>query len=77
MWVKFRDAELEMKYPPHDDEPGYYGSIGSMCKAEYSKALTLDRVVTLKKWLIGIQEGNVCSGSIKPSSIMDTYFTYL
>jgi uncharacterized protein YecT (DUF1311 family) len=64
-WIKFRDAELAMMYPPHDEDPMYYGSSGSMCKTMYLERLTLERMATLKRWLKGTPEGDVCSGSIK------------
>lgn len=63
IWITFRDAELKMKYP--DREPGYYGSIHSMCVSEYLAQLTNQRIKTLKVWLIGIEEGDACSGTIK------------
>jgi uncharacterized protein YecT (DUF1311 family) len=39
IWIKFRDAEIKMKYP--DREPGYYGTIQPMCWAIYLTQLTL------------------------------------
>lgn len=66
LWLKLRDAETEALYPPHDDNPGYYGSVHAMCVAEYRAKLTADRVAHLKSWLVGPAEGDVCSGSIKP-----------
>jgi uncharacterized protein YecT (DUF1311 family) len=63
IWIKFRDAEMKMKYP--DREPGYYGSIQPMCWAIYLTQLTLERTATLKQWLEGIDEGDACAGSVK------------
>ena len=63
IWVTFRDAELNMKYP--DREPGYYGSVLPLCMANFLEQLTLDRIKTLKVWLLGVQDGDVCSGSVK------------
>ena len=63
IWIEFRDAELEMKYPKR--ERGYYGSIQPLCKAIYLKKLTDKRTETLKVWLIGIEEGDACNGSVK------------
>ena len=73
-WIKFRDAELAMMYPPHDEDPDYYGSVGGMCESSYLAELTLARVATLKKWLKGIPEGDVCSGSIKLDHQMEEFF---
>lgn len=64
-WIRFRDAELAMKFPPHPDQPGYYGSALPMCETLYLEQLTKDRIATLKQWLVGIPEGDVCSGSVK------------
>jgi|SRR6185369_14730023 len=63
LWVQFRDAEMKMKYP--DREPGYYGSVQPMCWSIYLTQLTEDRIKTLKQWLDGVEEGDVCSGSAK------------
>jgi uncharacterized protein YecT (DUF1311 family) len=63
IWVTFRDAELNMKYP--DREPYYYGSILPLCMANFLEKLTLDRIKTLKVWLVGVPDGDVCSGSVK------------
>jgi uncharacterized protein YecT (DUF1311 family) len=61
LWIKFRDAELKMKYP----EGGSYGSVKPMCMSMYLESLTLDRTKTLQIWLDGIEEGDVCMGSVK------------
>jgi len=63
IWVKFRDAELKVKYP--ESEPGYYGSVYPMCVSIYLEKLTRERIRTLKIWLEGIEEGDVCSGSVR------------
>ena len=63
-WIKFRDSELKMKYPERKIR-GYYGSVYPMCEASYLDELTKDRIKTLKVWLDGIEEGDVCSGSVK------------
>ena len=63
LWIQFRDAEMKMKYP--DREPGYYGSVQPMCWSIYLTQLTEDRIKTLKQWLDGIEEGDVCAGSTK------------
>ncbi len=63
IWITFRDAELEVKYP--DREPGYYGSIHPLCIATYLEQLTIERINTLKVWIDGLEEGDVCNGSVK------------
>jgi uncharacterized protein YecT (DUF1311 family) len=62
-WIAFRDAQLKMKYP--DREPGYYGSILPSCQAMYLTELTQDRTKTLQVWIDGVQEGDVCAGTVR------------
>jgi hypothetical protein len=50
------------KFP--DREPGYYGSIQPTCWSNYLQELTEERTKRLKVWLTGIEEGNMCSGSV-------------
>jgi uncharacterized protein YecT (DUF1311 family) len=62
IWVQFRDAELNMKFPAY---PGnHYGSMLPMCRAFYLKELTENRTETLRAWL-GIQELDGCNGSAR------------
>ena len=63
-WIKLRDADLELEYP-HSADPSYYGSSFSMCAAGHKTWLTLRRVEFLKRWLVGAEEGNICSGSLQ------------
>lgn len=62
-WIAFRDAQLKMKYP--DREPGYYGSILPSCQAMYLTELTNDRIKALQVWIDGVEEGQVCAGTVK------------
>jgi uncharacterized protein YecT (DUF1311 family) len=63
LWIKFRDAEMNMKYPQKGT--GYYGSIQPTCWNMYMTELTQKRTKELKIWLTGIPEGDTCSGSVK------------
>jgi len=54
---------MKMKYP--DREPGYYGSIQPMCEAMYLAELTQDRIKALKVWIEGVEEGDMCAGTVK------------
>ncbi|HZS08268.1 MAG TPA: lysozyme inhibitor LprI family protein [Blastocatellia bacterium] len=62
-WVIFRDAHLESIYP--DPDPHTYGSVNPMCRCTVLSELTNERVKTLKAWLDGIEEGDVCAGNVR------------
>lgn len=61
IWVKFRDAEMLVRYPGSGD----YGSVQPMCWAMYKTELTESRTKALQLWLSGIEEGDVCAGTVK------------
>lgn len=61
-WIKFRDTQVKMKYPPYKDADE---SVLPMCRNYYLKELTTNRIKELKQWIDGVEEGDVCSGSIK------------
>ena len=63
IWIQFRDAELEMKYPNYKDRN--YGSVYPTCRAFYLKELTDKRIETLQVWIDGIEEGELCNGFVK------------
>lgn len=60
IWIQFRDAELKMKFPATNE----YGSALPMCWSMYEEQLTRERIKTLNEWLTGIEEGDVCGGSV-------------
>lgn len=63
LWVKFRDAEVAMRYP--ERPAGHYGTMLPLCYSGFKTQLTNDRIKTLRQWLDGI-EGDDCGGSINP-----------
>jgi uncharacterized protein YecT (DUF1311 family) len=63
IWISFREAELKMKYP--EREAGYYGSLHAICRADYLNRLNRERIIKLREWLKGAEEGDACSGSIQ------------
>ncbi|MFK7905344.1 MAG: lysozyme inhibitor LprI family protein [Chitinophagales bacterium] len=65
LWIQFRDAEVKVKYP--NRRAGHYGSSHSMCVSAYLAKLTEERTNTLQAWLNGVEEGDLCSGSVKNS----------
>ena len=64
IWVQFRDAETNSKFPAIDPRITY-GSIHPTCLANYLTELTQYRTKKLKIWLTGTPEGDCCSGSVK------------
>jgi uncharacterized protein YecT (DUF1311 family) len=65
-WVVFRDYHVMSVYPKI--KQGAYGSVKPMCRCGIMTELTTERTEVLRKWLVGVEEGNVCAGSIKPRS---------
>jgi uncharacterized protein YecT (DUF1311 family) len=63
IWIQFRDAEMNVKYP--DREARYYGSVFPMCWSLYKEQLTNERIKVLQPWLDGTEEGDACNGSVK------------
>lgn len=56
-WLKFRTAQLEVKFPKgHENEQG---TVRPMCYCIYEAYLTNQRIKELKEMIIG-EEGNVC-----------------
>ncbi|MGY3040437.1 uncharacterized protein YecT (DUF1311 family) [Rhodanobacter sp. TND4EL1] len=66
-WLVFRDAEMAAKFPlaPGERANVQYGSVFPMCESGFKARLTTQRVAQLKVWLDGVEEGDVCSGSVK------------
>jgi uncharacterized protein YecT (DUF1311 family) len=66
-WLKYRDAQIEMKFPTSEKESDEtdHGSVYPMCYSSYKASLTAQRSKELHEWLAGIEEGDVCSGSVK------------
>lgn len=62
-WVVFRDYHVDSLYPK--SKRGEYGSVKPMCRCDALAELTIERTKMLRKWIVGIDEGDVCSGSIK------------
>ena len=64
LWIRLCDAELAAKYP----DSGTYGSVAPMCESIYLQTLTKDRIKFLNIWVTGIEEGEVCLGSVRMKS---------
>jgi uncharacterized protein YecT (DUF1311 family) len=61
-WIRYRDAHLESIFP---GDPSQYGSINPMCRCTNLAEITKERTRVLKRWVEGIEEGDVCAGSVK------------
>ncbi|VAW72362.1 hypothetical protein MNBD_GAMMA12-1750 [hydrothermal vent metagenome] len=70
-WIKLRDANMNMQFPAKNKRLEY-GSVYPMCSSLVEKKIVLRRIVYLKQWLKGVEEGDVCSGSIKLSTETQT-----
>ena len=61
-WITWRDAEMAAIYPETHD-PGFYGSSFAGCWNGQLARITRERTLQLRKWLDGVEEGDICSGS--------------
>lgn len=62
-WIAFRDAYVASMYLPGEEDS--YGSILPMCQCYFIEGITQDRIKQLRVWLDGIDEGDVCIGTVK------------
>lgn len=63
-WLRFRDSHLNSLYP-EQNKTREYGTVYSMCQCAVLEELTKQRTEQLQKWIAGVEEGDVCAGSIK------------
>ena len=63
-WMVFRDAHLAALFPEEDPQMAY-GSIFPLCRCQTLLEMTEKRIHVLEKWIDGIEEGDVCAGSIR------------
>jgi uncharacterized protein YecT (DUF1311 family) len=61
-WIRYRDAQLNSIFP---GDRSQYGSINTMCRCNELGELTKERTQVLNRWVEGIEEGDVCAGSVK------------
>ena len=61
-WLRYRDAHVESIFPGAASQ---YGSVSTMCRCGSLAEITKERTQTLNRWLEGIDEGDVCAGSVK------------
>jgi uncharacterized protein YecT (DUF1311 family) len=63
-WLRFRDSHLNSLYP-EQNKTREYGTAYSMCQCAVLEELTKHRTEQLQKWITGLEEGDVCAGSIR------------
>ena len=63
-WTAYRDAYADSMFPEKNKQAAY-GSAYQMCRCNELKKITDQRIQDLKRWQDGVEEGDVCSGSIK------------
>ncbi|RUR17741.1 DUF1311 domain-containing protein [Legionella sp. km535] len=61
-WIEFKDAYVDSMYVPEYQDT--YGSVLPMCHCYFIEKITEDRTKQLKVWIDGIDEGDVCTGSV-------------
>lgn len=61
-WISYRDAHVGSIYP---GDASQYGSINQMCRCQQLADITEERTKRLKQWVDGVEEGDVCAGSVK------------
>jgi uncharacterized protein YecT (DUF1311 family) len=61
-WIRYRDAQLDAIFP---GDPSQYGSISMMCRCNNLAEITKARTEILNRWVEGVEEGDVCAGSVK------------
>ena len=66
-WEAFRDSQIRLRYPVGKGENAreIYGSVYPVCEARAKIVLVNARSKQLQPWLDGMEEGDVCAGSIK------------
>lgn len=69
-WEQYENAQLAAMFP-HGPNKLFDGT--SMSADDYLDALQMQRIAELKDWTSGIEEGDVCSGSVKtPEELSDS-----
>nr|AAP58619.1 hypothetical protein [uncultured Acidobacteriota bacterium] len=61
-WIRYRDADLESIFP---GDARSYGSINPMCRCMHLADTTKQRTKVLQQWIDGVEEGDVCAGSVR------------
>lgn len=72
-WQKATLSDLDLVYPEPDKSE--YGSVYPICQQKYLDSEINKRILFLEQWIDGVQEGELCTGSIPINSeFIDTTF---
>lgn len=63
-WENYVESMMEARFPK-ENKLENYGSIYPLCYYNLLKEYTDKRIDEISIWLIGVKEGEACSGSIK------------
>jgi len=63
-WIKFRDAHLDARYPLEEGMNNHSSAVRD-CICYELATVTRARTKQLKEWVTGMEEGDVCSGSLR------------
>ena len=63
LWDKYMEAQCLVRYPEGDAFE--YGTSYYLCWSSYRKGLIRQRSQTLRLWLTGCMEGDICGGTVK------------
>ena len=63
LWERYMEAQILARFPEDDETRD--GSCFSMCYSLYQQELLKERIKTIKEWLTGFPEAEICGGSVK------------
>jgi uncharacterized protein YecT (DUF1311 family) len=64
-WLIYRKKQIAMIYPHQNEKGRPYGTVFPLCWSTWMTKLTQQRTAELQVWIDGIEEGEVCAGSIR------------
>ena len=69
LWNESLSADMDLKFPAENKQQRY-GSVYPMCAAQYKAKLIKARINYLQAWIFGVEEGEICSGSIAAPQVL-------
>lgn len=62
-WEKYSEAQIKMRYPSYNAQN--YNRHIALCVSNYMTQLINSRIALLQEWKEGIEEGDLCAGSVQ------------